>query len=124
MRPGLPGPGAVYRSGPSARRSRSLCDAVPATGHGQGRRVRALLVTGSAGADQSDDRPVYLPLRSRATVSDRLRLVVAGAGQFGSEHMRILSMRDDVTLVGVADIVEAAAENARERFGALESSTD
>ena len=57
-------------------------------------------------------------------MSDRVRLVVAGAGQFGSEHMRILSMRDDVTLVGVAGIVEIAAENARERFGALEDGED
>src|SRR5271169_4520860 len=57
-------------------------------------------------------------------MSDRVRLVVAGAGAFGREHLRILAVMKDVTVVGVADICEAAAQDACERFGAGEAGTD
>jgi len=53
-----------------------------------------------------------------------VRLLVAGAGSFGREHLRILSTMSDVILVGVADIVESAAEDACRRFGALEAGSD
>jgi len=53
-----------------------------------------------------------------------MRLVVAGAGAFGREHLRILSTMKDVAVVGVADIREAAAKDARERSGAAETGTD
>jgi predicted dehydrogenase len=57
-------------------------------------------------------------------MSDKVRLVVAGAGKFGCEHLRILSAMKNVTLAGVADIVESAAEDACRRFGALEAGSD
>jgi predicted dehydrogenase len=57
-------------------------------------------------------------------MTDPIRLVVAGAGRFGREHLRILCTLDKVVLVGVADIVAAAAEFARERFGVREAGTD
>src|SRR6478736_10474037 len=76
MRPGVPGPGALHRSGPSPRGSGSFCGAVPATGYGQGRRLRTFPVAGSAGADQPDDRPVYRALRAKTRVS----FVAAGQG--------------------------------------------
>jgi predicted dehydrogenase len=57
-------------------------------------------------------------------MSDRVRLVVAGAGSFGCEHLRVLATLKDVSVVGVADVVEAAAERARQRFGPLETGAD
>jgi predicted dehydrogenase len=46
-----------------------------------------------------------------------LRVLVAGAGLFGQEHLIRLAARDDVKLVGVADTSSAALERARDRFG-------
>lgn len=54
----------------------------------------------------------------------RLRIAVAGAGAFGREHMRVLSAMNDVTIVGVADVVPAAAQAAAERFGAESAESD
>ena len=52
---------------PIGSRTGSPCGTVSATGHGQGRRLRTFPVAGSAGADQPDDRPVYLALRAKST---------------------------------------------------------
>jgi predicted dehydrogenase len=57
-------------------------------------------------------------------MNSRVRLVVAGAGGFGREHLRILAAMTDVVVAGVADIREAAAREAAERFGAAEVATD
>lgn len=55
---------------------------------------------------------------------ERVRLVVAGAGAFGQEHMTALVRRPDVALVGVADIRAEAAEEAAARHGVAEWSVD
>ena len=55
---------------------------------------------------------------------DRVRLVVAGAGAFGREHLRVLSRMADVDLVGVADVNTALAEEAAERYGAANRAAD
>ena len=54
----------------------------------------------------------------------KLRLVVAGAGAFGREHLRSLAGMDEVVIAGVADIDLAAAEDAVARFGAESAGTD
>lgn len=54
----------------------------------------------------------------------KLRLVVAGAGAFGRQHLRTLSGMDDVAIAGVADIDMAAARDAADRFGAARTDTD
>lgn len=54
----------------------------------------------------------------------KLRLVVAGAGAFGREHLRSLAAMDEVVIAGVADINLAAARDAVERFGAESVDTD
>ena len=46
-----------------------------------------------------------------------LRVLVAGAGPFGQEHLMRLAARADVTLVGIADPDAGARQRACERFG-------
>ncbi len=46
-----------------------------------------------------------------------LRILVAGAGGFGREHLARLAGRADVTVVGVADPDPAALELVRQRRG-------
>src|SRR5260221_8531277 len=53
-----------------------------------------------------------------------MRIVVAGAGLFGREHLRALAGIDGVALAGVADLDESAARAAAERYGAPAWSTD
>ena len=55
---------------------------------------------------------------------DRVRLVVAGAGAFGREHLRVLSRMADVDLVGVADVNVALAEEAAGRYGVADRGSD
>lgn len=55
---------------------------------------------------------------------DRVRLVVAGAGAFGREHLRVLSRMADVALVGVADVNVALAEEAAGRYGIADRGAD
>lgn len=50
-------------------------------------------------------------------MADQLRVVVAGAGAFGQEHLRTLAKMDGVTVVGVADINGDAARREAERVG-------
>ena len=57
-------------------------------------------------------------------MTDRMRILVAGAGLFGREHLRLLAARDDVAIVGVADAVAASAEAAAARFGVGACDTD
>jgi predicted dehydrogenase len=47
----------------------------------------------------------------------RTRILVAGAGAFGREHLSRLSVMADVELVGVADRLPAAARDAAARYG-------
>lgn len=57
-------------------------------------------------------------------MGNKVRLAIAGAGLFGREHLRLLSTRDDVDLIGVADMNPGPAETAARRFGIAETSTD
>lgn len=50
-------------------------------------------------------------------MADRVRIVVAGAGAFGREHLQTLARMDDVEIAGVADIDVAAAHRAAEQHG-------
>ena len=50
-----------------------------------------------------------------------LRVLVAGAGPFGQEHLIRLAAHADVKLVGVADTSPAALERARDQFGVKHS---
>lgn len=47
----------------------------------------------------------------------RTRILVAGAGAFGREHLSRLSRMVDVEIVGIADRLPAAAQEAAERYG-------
>jgi predicted dehydrogenase len=51
-------------------------------------------------------------------MADKVRILVAGAGRFGREHLRTLAAMEGVALVGVADVDERAAREAAQRFGA------
>src|SRR5690349_9411558 len=51
-------------------------------------------------------------------MAGRVRVVVAGAGRFGREHLRTLAAMDRVALVGVADVDEKAVRDAAGRYGA------
>ena len=53
-----------------------------------------------------------------------MRVVVAGAGAFGREHLKTLAAIDGATIAGVADIDAGAAGDAAGRFGAETSGTD
>ena len=61
---------------------------------------------------------------SSATSSRPLRLLLAGLGAFGKEHLRRLTERSDVKVVGVADANPAALEPIRVTLGATECLTD
>ena len=51
-------------------------------------------------------------------MTKKVRILVAGAGLFGREHLRTLAGMNGVELAGVADVDQAAARQAAERFGA------
>jgi len=57
-------------------------------------------------------------------MADKVRVVVAGAGAFGQEHLRTLARIEGVELAAVADLNAAAARHAAERHGAARWSTD
>jgi predicted dehydrogenase len=59
-----------------------------------------------------------------STSSAPVRVLVAGAGAFGREHLARLAARSDVSLVGVADVNPAALEPTKSRYGALKCLTD
>jgi predicted dehydrogenase len=61
---------------------------------------------------------------SSATSSRPLRLLLAGLGGFGKEHLSRLTERSDVNVVGVADTNPAALEPIRASLGAAECLTD
>jgi predicted dehydrogenase len=61
---------------------------------------------------------------SSATSSRPLRLLLAGLGAFGKEHLGRLTERSDVKVVGVADANPAALEPIRATLGAAECLTD
>ena len=53
-----------------------------------------------------------------------LKIVVAGAGRFGREHLRILSGMTGVVIAGVADLNLASARVAADKFGAAGAGVD
>jgi predicted dehydrogenase len=59
-----------------------------------------------------------------ATSSRPLRLLLAGLGAFGKEHLSRLTERSDVKVVGLADTNPAALEPIRVSLGAAECLTD
>jgi predicted dehydrogenase len=59
-----------------------------------------------------------------ATLSAPVRVLVAGAGAFGREHLDRLVRRPDVSVVGVADTNPAALAPLRSKIGAIECLTD
>jgi predicted dehydrogenase len=59
-----------------------------------------------------------------ATSSRPLRLLLAGLGAFGQEHLSRLTERSDARVVGVADTNPAALEPIRASLGAAECLTD
>jgi predicted dehydrogenase len=59
-----------------------------------------------------------------ATLSAPVRVLVAGAGAFGKEHLDRLVRRPDVSVVGVADTNPAALAPIRSKLGAVECLTD
>jgi predicted dehydrogenase len=61
---------------------------------------------------------------SLATSSRPLRLLLAGLGAFGKEHLSRLTERSDVKVVGVADSNPAALEPIRVKLGVAECLTD
>jgi predicted dehydrogenase len=61
---------------------------------------------------------------SSATSSRPLRLLLAGLGAFGKEHLSRLTERSDVKVVGVADANPAAIEPIRASLGVAECLTD
>lgn len=59
-----------------------------------------------------------------AASSAPLRVLLAGVGTFGREHIDRLAARADVRLVGVADTNPAAAERICSLYGALPCHAD
>src|SRR6202044_3491048 len=59
-----------------------------------------------------------------ATSSRPLRVLLAGLGAFGKEHLRRLTERSDVKVVGVADANPAALEPIRATLGGAECLAD
>ena len=59
-----------------------------------------------------------------ATSSRPLRVLLAGLGAFGREHLSRLTERSDVKVVGVADTNRAALDLVRASLGAAECLTD
>ncbi len=57
-------------------------------------------------------------------MAEKLRILVAGAGSFGREHLRTLAAMDDVVLAGVADVRSEAARAAAERWQVPRCSVD
>lgn len=57
-------------------------------------------------------------------MTERVRLVIAGAGAFGCEHLRIGSGLCAIEWIGVADVRGDAARDAAERFGVSDWGTD
>jgi predicted dehydrogenase len=55
---------------------------------------------------------------------ERARLIVAGAGAFGREHIAALSRTPQAEIVGIADIRTGAAEDAAARYGVGDWDTD
>jgi predicted dehydrogenase len=55
---------------------------------------------------------------------DQVRVVVAGAGAFGREHLDRLAVRSDVTLVGVADTNPATLALVGSRYGFMNRRSD
>jgi predicted dehydrogenase len=58
------------------------------------------------------------------TLHARVRVLVAGAGDFGREHLDRLAARSDIILVGVADTNPASLELVRSRYGFIDRHTD
>jgi len=54
----------------------------------------------------------------------KLRIAVAGAGSFGREHLRALSQIPEVTIVGIAEPNESAAQAAILQFGLEKADRD
>jgi predicted dehydrogenase len=59
-----------------------------------------------------------------ATSSLPVRILVAGAGAFGKEHLARLTQRSDVNVIGVADTNPAALEPIRSELGGAHCLTD
>jgi predicted dehydrogenase len=59
-----------------------------------------------------------------ATSSIPVRVMIAGAGGFGREHLGLLAGRSDVNVVGVADTNPAILVRIRSELGAAERLTD
>ena len=57
-------------------------------------------------------------------MTERVRLVIAGAGAFGREHLRIASGMGAIECIGVADVRGDAARDAAGRHGVPEWGTD
>src|SRR5687767_3373115 len=57
-------------------------------------------------------------------MAESVRLIVAGAGAFGREHIAALSRMPQVEIVGIADIRTDAAEEAAARYGVREWDAD
>ena len=57
-------------------------------------------------------------------MADKVRVVVAGVGAFGQEHLQRLARMEAVEVVGVADVNAAAAKHSAERYGAASWGTD
>src|SRR5271165_5130058 len=58
------------------------------------------------------------------TANAPVRVLVAGAGAFGTEHLDRLAGRSDAKVVGVADTDRAALERIRSRHGLVNCLTD
>src|SRR5271157_1694056 len=58
------------------------------------------------------------------TSSIPIRVLVAGAGAFGREHLDRLATRSDVSLVGVADANPAALKLIRSQHGVVNCLAD
>jgi len=59
-----------------------------------------------------------------SSMTDKLRIGVAGAGAFGREHLRRLAAMPDVEIAGIADIDLAAARAAAQLYGVAEVGDD
>jgi predicted dehydrogenase len=55
---------------------------------------------------------------------DKVKLIVAGAGAFGREHLHALACISAVEILGIADIDAARAQETAARFGAAHWETD
>lgn len=55
---------------------------------------------------------------------EKVRVAVVGAGQFGANHIRIISQSDRAELAAIVDTVAARAQSAAERFGSRVAALD